>query len=182
MAPFLPVRATSRSQAVRIGGTKLSTTTTTYVDLNPEAHSKPYAYSPLKELKSHLAIGAVITVGGITNSNSDWAVASGLVTSATTAAEPEVSTTAGEIRQRSTGKNVVSTGFTAAKKKVTAAGKERVDIISVNQTTGATKYDAGTAALVGAAAPPATPAGTLLVAEIVFTEAEATTIRNVNRA
>lgn len=188
MAPFLPVRAVSRSQGIRIGKQRVKTGTTTYVDLASQVETagvkagSSLPYSPFKELQNHLAIGAVFVAGPITGSNSTVVVSQGLVTSATKEAEPEVATTAGEIRNRDTGKSVSSAGFVAAKKKVTAAGKERIDIISVNKTTGATTYTAGTAALVGAAVAKATPAEDVLVSTITFTESETTVVSNVNRA
>ena len=189
MAPFLPVRATSRSQAVRIGKQTVKTGKTTYVDVGSQTETggikagSTLPYSPFKELQNHLAIGAVFVVGGLTNSNSSEVVTQGLVTSATKAAEPEVSTTAGEIRNRDTGVSVASAGFVAAKKKVAAAGKERIDIITVNEKTGATTYTAGVAALEKAAKAPAIPAENLLIATITFTEtAEVATVANLNRA
>jgi len=189
MAPFLPIRATSRSQRVRIGKQTVKTGTTTYVDLASQVETggikagSSLPFSPFKELQNHLAIGAVFVAGSITNSNSTWAVEQGIVTSATKALEPVVTTTAGEVRNRDTGKSVSVAELAAGKIKVAEAGKERKDSVIVNETTGVAKYEAGTAALVGAAVINAVPAGSLLVAEVVVTAtAETATVTNLNRA
>lgn len=188
MAPFLPVRAISRSQAVRVAKQTLKTGTTSYVDLGSQTETggikagSKLPFSPFKELQNHLAQGAIIVVGALTWTNSDYAVKSGLLGAATKEAKPEVSVTAGEIVRRSTGVDIASAGFAAAKKEVAASGKERIDIVSVSETTGVTTYTAGTAALVGAAVAPATPGGGLLTTEFVFNSTETVVIRNVNRA
>lgn len=63
MAPFLPIRAANRSQGIRIGKKHITTDATTYIDLGDFK-----AYPPvLKELQSHLAIGAVIVVGPLSS-------------------------------------------------------------------------------------------------------------------
>src|SRR5208282_3020072 len=96
MAPFLPIRAVSRSQTVRIGKTTVKTGTTTYVDVGSQTETggikagSTLPYSPFKELQNHLAIGAVIVVGPLTFTASDWAVTRGVVTTATKETEPEV--------------------------------------------------------------------------------------------
>jgi len=65
--PYVGVRAISRSQNVRIAGQKVTENVTTYVDLNPETTGTyPRAYPPVKELRSHLAIGAIIVVEPLT--------------------------------------------------------------------------------------------------------------------
>jgi hypothetical protein len=197
MAPFLPIRAISRSQAVRVAKQTIKTGTTSYVDLGSQTETNgikagsPLPFSPFKELQNHLAIGAVIVVGGLTFTNSDWAVSHGVLTTDTEekAKEFEIVTTAGAAKQRSTGKEVEVAELKATKKLSAEAGKERIDIVTVSETTkGAAKYIAGTAALVGAAVLPKTAkeleeAHELLVAEVVFTaSATVVTVRNVNRA
>jgi hypothetical protein len=202
MAPFLPIRAASRSQAVRIGGQTVKQGKTTYVDLAAATEtgghlagsSRPY--SPYKELQNHLAIGAIFVVGPLTQTASDWAVKNGVVTTATLEGTEEeakgefaVATTAGAVQQRSTSAEVEVEALSVTKKKSAASGKERIDIITASTTTkGAAKYTAGTAAVTGKAVVPKTTkeleeAHELLVAEVVFTESKtAVTVRNVNRA
>lgn len=61
MALYLPVRAASRSQKVRIGGQVLSATATSYVDISD--------IPTRRALQNHQAIGAVIVVGPLSASN-----------------------------------------------------------------------------------------------------------------
>lgn len=197
MAPFLPIRAISRSQAVRIGKQTVKTGTTTYVDLASQVETggikagSPLPFSPFKELQNHLAIGAIITVGGLTFTNSDWAVDRGIVTvgAEETSGEFSVTTIAGAIRQRSTGKELEETELKATKKLSATAGNERIDIVTVSTNAGgAAKYTAGTAAAAGKAVVPKTTAELetakeLLVAEVVFTASKTViVVRNVNHA
>jgi len=170
MAPFLPIRAVSRSQNVRIGGVKVKTNETTYVDLSETAHSKPYAYSPLKELKSHLAVGAVIVVGAITSSSADWVVVSGFTTAETKAENEKeylAKISSGTLRQRSTGTTVEQAGSQeSAKVKGAKTGKEKIDRLEVKNTTGALKVTAGTEAAEGKAEAPVETAGYTTVATV----------------
>jgi hypothetical protein len=188
MAPFLPVRAVNRSQRVRIGKQTVKVGTTTYVDLAstvetggiPAGSSLPY--SPFKELQNHVAIGAVIVVGPITASNNDWVeVGTGGVTTATKEAEPKVATTAGEVNNRATNAYFAFPELAAKKIKVAAAGKERIDIVTVKEAGGsAPTITAGVAALKGAAVAPATPEKELLLATVKVTDvAEVATVTNV---
>jgi len=66
MAEYLPIRAFNRSQNVRIGGQKISATTTSYVDVSDAATRKELGY--------HSAIGAVYVIGDLTANNSAYAV------------------------------------------------------------------------------------------------------------
>jgi len=160
MAPFIGVRAISRSQNVRINGQKVTESVTTYVDLNPETKGTfPTAYPPVKELRNHLAIGAIIVVEPLTFTASDWAVKYGLVTTASTFAskKTKVVVTAGAVIQRSTGTEVPSTGKTSTEYLASVEGKERIDIITASETKeGASKYKEGTAAASGKAVRPET--------------------------
>lgn len=177
MAPFLPVRAISRSQRVRIGGQTLKTGTTSYVDFGSQTETNgikagsTLPFSPFKELQNHLAIGAVIAVGGLTATNNVWVQAiAGGVTTATKAAEPEVETTAGELHNRETGAYFTFLALAGAKKKFTGvAGKSRIDIISVKEKGGeAAVYTEGVEAATGSEVAPATPANSVLIAEVAF--------------
>jgi hypothetical protein len=158
MPPFIGVRAISRSQNVRVGGQKLTETVTTYVDLDPASPNIPNAYPAVKELRSHLALGALIVVEPLTWTASDWAVKNGVVTTATAAGgkESTIATTAGAVTQRSTGaETLVETESKAYAS--TIAGKDRYDIITANESAvGKAKYLAGSAAATGKAVVPQT--------------------------
>lgn len=164
MAPFIPVRAISRSQAVRIGKQTVKTGKTTYVDVGSQTETggikagSKLPYSPFKELQNHLAIGAVIVVGPLTFTASDWAVQNGVVTTATpaTGKEATIAVTVGVLRQRSTGAETLVEIFSAAEKS-TIAGKERIDIITADESAeGAAKFKEGVAAVTGKAVQPQT--------------------------
>jgi hypothetical protein len=158
MAPFIGVRAISRSQNVRINGQKVTESVTTYVDLNPAtAGTFPRAYPPVKELRSHLALGALIVVVPLTYTASDWAVKYGVQTTATKATEPEVAVTAGSVIQRSTGVETAVEALAAKKEKSTVASKERIDIITANESkVEKAAFKEGVAAPTGAAVQPET--------------------------
>lgn len=174
MAPFLPIRATSRSQAVRIGKQTVKTGTTTYVDVGSQTETggikagSSLPFSPFKELQNHLAIGAVVVVGALTASNTDYAYTSGGVVTASAEAEYTLAVSAGTLQKRSAGESTVATeAYSKAKQeKIAAAGKERIDLVSVNPTTGVYTETKGTAALTGLAVAPATPAEGLAVATV----------------
>lgn len=182
MAPFIPIRAISRSQAVRIGKQTVKTGTTTYVDLASQVESggikagSTLPYSPFKELQNHLAIGAIIVVGPITASNADWVVERGFVATnvtETSEKEFELSLSEGELRQRSTGVNVSHATQTLAKVKVAKTGKEKIDRVEVKDSTGVLKYTTGAEALEGAAVEPAETTGYTTVATVTSKNEEA---------
>lgn len=138
MALYLPIRAISRSQGVRVGGTKVSTTTTKYVDIS-DGQTR-------RELNHHSAIGAVVVVGPLTATDSDIVVETGGLVTANGSPDQAVDVSAGEVRVRSTGE---WTAFTAASNlSATAAhgSLARVDIVQVDSTDGTVSYKAGTAA------------------------------------
>lgn len=177
MAPFLPIRATSRSQAVRIGKQTVKTGTTTYVDVGSQTESggikagSSLPYSPFKELQNHLAIGAIIVVGPLSSSTSDWVETTALGGKVTVEKEKEETETelavaAGEIVQRSTSTKVATEGKTKVKLKEPTSKKERIDLVAVSETTGAIKVTEGVAAAEKAAVAPALPAGEYLVATV----------------
>jgi hypothetical protein len=168
MAPFLPVRAISRSQGVRIGGQTVKTDSTTYVDLGSNA----VPYTPRKELRSHLALGAVIAVGPLTGSTTTLV---GLDSTAGVAEvkaendkEYEVTVKKGEVKNRDTGAYVLVTKDEVAKKvKAAKTGKEKIDRIEVKDSSGAIKATEGVAAAEGSATLPAASAGYSTVGTVV---------------
>lgn len=149
MAPFLPVRAISRSQKIRIGrasSSEVSVDTTFYVDLG-DGNAK-------RDLQHHQAIGAVVVVGALTNSIADVVVVTGATFTAG-AGLNNSTIAAGELRTRSTGAHVPIILNTAVTFTANASGNPRVDQVIVNNTTGVVSVTAGTAAVAPVA--PATP-------------------------
>lgn len=92
MAVYLPIRAISRSQNIRIGGQTITTTTTAFVDISdPET---------LTELHHHQAIGAIIPVGPLSSNNAANKVVEGLkVSEGSNPADMDLAATAGEVRK-----------------------------------------------------------------------------------
>lgn len=91
------------------------------------------AFSPTKELRNHLAIGAVIVTGGLTQSNSDWVVVNPETQFVLTFAEKKLKLTKGELRQRSTGIIVaIATEPSEILTVLSAAGKEKKAIVVYN--------------------------------------------------
>lgn len=181
MPPFLPIRAISRSQAVRVGGQTVKTESTTYVDLG--ANTVPY--TPRKELRSHLALGAVVVVGALTGTNSDWVVDSGGVVTAEkneAKAEAELAVSENQDRQRSTGTWVTSEALTKLKVKNSVAGKERIDLIYAiveGAEAGKVKLLEGVAAVTGKAVAKETPAKAIAVATVKRVAEEPVVITDV---
>jgi len=184
MAPFLPIRATSRSQAVRIGKQTVKQGTTTYVDLAASVESSGHLagsslpYSPYKELQNHLAIGAVIVVGDLTASNSEFveigaATAGEVTVLAENEKEFEIKVAAGEIKNRNTGVYQATEAKTNAKTKAAKKEKEKIDRVEVKTSTGAVKFTLGTEAAEGKAVAPAETAGYITVALITSINEEA---------
>lgn len=159
MAPFLPVRAISRSQKVRIGrgnNAEVLVDTTTYVDL-ADGQSK-------KDLQHHQAIGAVIVVGSLSASNANVIVTNGVTTDeGASNADMIVRTYAGDLLVRDTGARV-SVAQTDTTLSAADATNPRIDIIQVNYTTGAVTKKNGTAAASPTA--PTADAGNIAVAQI----------------
>src|SRR4051812_47610894 len=89
MALYLPIRAVSRSQAVRIGGQKILATTTAYVDISDGPTRR--------ELNHFQAIGSVIPVGQASAFNTPNRAWSGGVVSVGSGTRT-VDITAGELR------------------------------------------------------------------------------------
>jgi hypothetical protein len=169
MALYLPVRAFNRSQQVRIGGQKITSTATSFIDLSVAATKKEYSY--------HSAIGAVYPVGGLTSNNSDTVVDYGATVVAGTAANSvrvadtlntaKTTGVAGELRVRSTGVWIAIPVTDSIALTANATGSTRVDLVVVDNATGV-----GTI-VVGTTVAPATPAGKTAIA--TFTVANATT-------
>ena len=162
--PFVPVLAISRSQSVRIGNAQGTATpgTVPQVGYKPDGTTlnSPY-YVDLsdgpsrRDLAHHLALGAVIVVGGLTNSNSDWVVVDGGVVTAGTGLTVNVS--AGDLLQRSTGAEKSGASATNSTIASNSSGNPRIDLVSWDNTSGAVTVTTGTAAASPVA--PATPTG-----------------------
>lgn len=156
MALYLPIRAISRSQNVRIGSQRILPIATSYVDISDG--------KTRRELMHHQAIGSIITVGALTASNSGTVVTTGVVVSeGVSATDLIISATAGELRNRSTGASVAvaATDVTLSAAHATLV---RIDIVQVHTTTGVVTKKSGTAAASPVAATP--DAGNISVAEI----------------
>lgn len=156
MAEYLPIRALNRSQNVRINKARVSSTTTSYVDLSDPVQRK--------EFSRHSAIGAVFPVGPLSATNSEVVVQSGASTDEGAANNDMiVRTYAGTIRNRSTGATVAVTQ-TDTTLSTADATNERIDLIQVKASNGEVKKVTGTPA----ASPtvPSTEAGFIAVAKI----------------
>lgn len=169
MAVYLPVRAISRSQGIRVGGQTLSTTTTAYVDISDG--------KTRKELQNHQALGAVVVVGSLTASNSDGVVSTGaIVDQGSSATDLILGVSAGEVRNRSTG---VHAAVAATATAVTIAAADttnpRWDLVVADTTSGVVSKVDGVAA--ASPALPATPAGKVALAKVVVA-ANATGLAN----
>lgn len=138
MASFLPIRAISRSQQVRIGDQKITRDKTFYVDIdNGQVR---------RDLERHAAFGAFIIVGPLTTSNADITVETGVNTDEGAANNDlVVRTYAGELRNRATGA-YVSVAQTDTTMSAADATNPRIDIIQVHNTTGVVTKKNGTAA------------------------------------
>jgi hypothetical protein len=169
MATYLPVRSLNRSQQVRVGTTKLTPDTTSYVDITDGAVKR--------DLQRHSAIGAVVVVGGLTGSNTDAVVNTGaVVDQGTSAADLILGVSAGEIRVRSTGA-VVAVAANNAVVTLTAADATngRLDLVVADTTSGVVTAVAGTPAATPVL--PSTPAGKVALARVTVA-ANATGIAN----
>ena len=156
MALYLPIRAISRSQKVRIGTQTAVPTATIYVDIDD--------IPTRRDLHHHMAIGAVIVVGAASASNSATVVREGAVVTANGTPDQAVDVSAGELYNRSTGAYtsvalVADLAATAAHATLT-----RIDIVQVNTTTGVATYKAGTASATPVAA--TADAGNIVLARI----------------
>lgn len=154
MSTYLPIRAFNRSQGVRIGGQKVSTTTNTYVDVEDAKARKQLGY--------HSAIGAVYPVGPLTQSNAKFAIHSGFATNTQSGTGPtnKVQTiAAGTYVDRDTGTKVeVASAATTTNIALAATGYKRIDLVYLNTADNTFKITSGTEVLAAgtATAPTAT--------------------------
>lgn len=154
---YLPIRAVSRSQNIRVGQQKITPDATFYVDIND---------GPTKrDLNHHQAIGSVVVVGSLTASNTDQVVVTGGVVSNGTGLT--VNVTAGEIKTRSTGAYVAGASGTNFALTAADGTKDRTDLIWWDGTSGAVGKTDGTLANAGTSVAPATPAGKVALATVL---------------
>ncbi len=122
------------------------------------------AFSPTKELRNHLALGAIIPVGPLTRSNSDWVVVQPETQFKLTFEEKKLKLTKGELRQRSTG-SVVSIATEASEivTVLSAAGKEKKALVVFNTQSQILEIVESEAVLLATKATIPTPTATQVV-------------------
>jgi hypothetical protein len=156
MAAYLPIRAISRSQSVRVGSQKALVDSTIYVDVTDGKVKR--------DLQHHAAIGAFLVVGPITEDTGDVIVDWGLqTTQGVSGADLIITTEAGELVNRQTGDkvDVDSTDLTLSDADAT---NPRIDIVQVHTGTGVVTKKDGTAA--ATPSQPAPDASNLLIAAV----------------
>lgn len=156
MALYLPIRAISRSQNVRVGGQKITVDSTAYVDISDGATRR--------ELHHHQAIGAVIVVGGLSATNSDAVVREGVEVTPQGSPDQTVDVAAGELIIRSTGGRVTVALVDNLAATAAHGSLARIDIVQVHTGTGVATYKAGTAAATPVA--PSPDASNIAVARV----------------
>lgn len=155
MASYLPIRAFNRSQQVRIGGSKIKSDTTSYVDLSDPKTQR--------EFQHHSALGAVY-VAFLSASNPTQVFEGATVDEGSNAADMVVAVNDGRIFARDTGVTVVQIKESTITMTAADGTNPRIDIIQVHTTTGvATKVD-GTAAASPVA--PAASASNVAIARV----------------
>lgn len=160
MAEYLPIRALTRSQNVRIGGKKISRTATSYVNIaDPKTRT---------ELQHFSAIGAIFPVGPLTGNDAGATVESGaLVTEGGSAADRILDVASGVIK-KSNGSRVTIAGGVGSVTLATAhATLGRKDLVVADAATGAVSGvtgPSGTGAAATTAAVPDTPTGKVRLA------------------
>jgi len=167
---YLPVRAFNRSQGVRIGGTKVSTTNDAYVNVE--------GASARKQLGYHSAIGAVYVTGPLTSNNGDYGIHNGAIT---TFSSLTATITSGDLCNRITGTYIPLTG-TGAQTPLLASGTasfSRTDVYVADKITGAIGIVAGTAAPTGAQVTPAITADKVGIAAVTVDNSAITTVRDL---
>lgn len=156
MALYLPVRAISRSQKIRLGRQTATRDTTIYVDISD--------INTRRDIEHHQALGALLVVGPLSVSNSDTVVAWGVDTDEGAANNDlVVRTYKGELRNRQTGV-FVAVAQTDTTLSAADGTNPRIDIIQVHTTTGAVTKKNGTAAASPVA--PTADASNIAVAQI----------------
>lgn len=134
MPEYLPVRALTRSQKVRINNQHVKTYITSYVDLEDPKRRK--------ELNDHMTVGAVVVVGAVTNTL-PATVTSGLgVTAVSPYTSKSVKQAEGYIRTESTSAIVTVASNTFAIEA--AAANPRIDIVEVKNDGSEVKVKKGT--------------------------------------
>lgn len=153
MAVYLPVRAFNRSQGVRINGQRVSSTTTTYIDVDPTTTA---GKAGRKQLSYHSAIGAVYPVGPLTTSNKQYTVASGFATDTQSGTSPtnKVQTiAAGVYVNRNTGARVeVASAATSTNIALATTDYKRIDLVYLDTADNTFKISTGTEVLAAATA------------------------------
>lgn len=140
MPPYLPVRALNRSQGLRfgkVGTTKPSATTTTYVDLGDGEQRRDLAH--------HATLGAIFPVGPLTNSNANVVVTTGAGFTAGNALNNST-VAAGELKDRTTALYTAIVANSGVTFTANASGNPRIDLVVVDNVTGVVSVVAGTAA------------------------------------
>jgi hypothetical protein len=186
LPPYLPVVATNRSSNIRIDNIKVPSfeqvfgsettyppnvaTGPAYIDLGATVEGGNPVW---KELASHISIGQLVVVGPLTATNSAFAV-TGLVTTAD-GSDLTLTVSSGTVKNRTTGATIVSIGGTTTL-SAASGSHPRIDLISVNDTTGAITHVTGTAAVSPVA--PAAASGTTGIATV----AVATSATSVSQA
>lgn len=131
MAEYLPIRAFNRSQNVRIESQKISSTSSTLIDISKATTRKEFSY--------HSAIGAVYATGHVV-SNSEAVVIYGLVASYKEAKKVKV--TAGAYKNVATGVGVSVAEATPEFAKPTEG--KIVDLVELKVADGSIKIKEGT--------------------------------------
>lgn len=162
MALYLPIRAISRSQNVRVGGVKITRDTTSYVDIS--------VATTRRDLERFQALGALIIVGGFKANDESFAVWSGCkIDEGASAADRILGIQVGELRKDDGTYVTVAASTTAVTLAAADATFGRKDIVTINNA-GTVAFTTGTvlsanSAAAGATAPTAA-AGQLLLATV----------------
>jgi len=163
---YIAVRAFNRSQAVRIGGQKVLTGASSYIDTDDPKVRKELAY--------HSSIGAVYTTGPVSNSGNGVSVRNNTGLKVTlTYSSPNftAAVAAGEIFNRETSTITTVTGANATTTGLVAGtGNLRADIVWVDNYDASVGVTAGTAAATGTQVVPfsSVPANKTPIAVIIY--------------
>ena len=147
---YLPVIALREAETV--GGVEIPTTGITYL--------------PLADAEDLVDSMHVLVVGGLTASNSDVNVSSGGVCT-THSAELKIDSTAGELKQRSTGIYTPLAAGSAVALKAANATEDRTSLVVAKDSTGVVFIVDGVLAAAGKSVAPACPEGYVPLAEVL---------------
>lgn len=140
MATYLPVRAFNRSQAVRIGGQKVTATANAYVDVDDTTARKELAY--------HSSIGAVYPTGPLTDHPKSALITSGFATDTQSGTAPtnKIQTIASGVYVDRNTATVVSVSSAATSTNIALANssKKRIDLIYLDTADNTFKITTGT--------------------------------------